>query len=180
MLDGLSILAAGVAHARRVLAAARGFDADDPFSRDAQRDGLADVGWAAPDRLAVPRTPQCFGDARQQAAWERALADLADAGVALVPFDDAPLRERSARLDDDVARAREFFEAVYRLAACRRLLQRLWHEHAALLLRGDAIAGMESAVWYGWVGRQQQTWVRTADGWRVVAAHVGFMGLPAS
>jgi hypothetical protein len=32
----------------------------------------------------------------------------------------------------------------------------------------------------GWVGRQQQTWVRTPDGWRVVAAHVSFMGLPAS
>jgi hypothetical protein len=31
-----------------------------------------------------------------------------------------------------------------------------------------------------WVGRQQQTWVRTADGWRVVAAHVSFMGLPAA
>ncbi|MCA3178124.1 MAG: oxalurate catabolism protein HpxZ [Burkholderiaceae bacterium] len=30
----------------------------------------------------------------------------------------------------------------------------------------------------GWVGRQQQTWVRTAAGWRVVAAHVSFMGLP--
>jgi hypothetical protein len=29
-----------------------------------------------------------------------------------------------------------------------------------------------------WVGRQQQTWVRTAAGWRVVAAHVSFMGLP--
>jgi hypothetical protein len=32
----------------------------------------------------------------------------------------------------------------------------------------------------GWVGRQQQTWVRTASGWRVVAAHVSFMGLPAT
>ena len=31
-----------------------------------------------------------------------------------------------------------------------------------------------------WVGRQQQTWVRTAAGWRVVAAHVSFMGLPQS
>ena len=30
----------------------------------------------------------------------------------------------------------------------------------------------------GWIGRQQQTWVRTADGWRVVPAHVSFMGLP--
>lgn len=32
----------------------------------------------------------------------------------------------------------------------------------------------------GWIGRQQQTWVRTAAGWRVVCAHVSFMGLPAS
>ena len=31
-----------------------------------------------------------------------------------------------------------------------------------------------------WVGRQQQTWVRTPAGWRVVAAHVSFMGLPQS
>jgi hypothetical protein len=31
-----------------------------------------------------------------------------------------------------------------------------------------------------WVGRQQQTWVRTQAGWRVVAAHVSFMGLPAT
>jgi hypothetical protein len=31
-----------------------------------------------------------------------------------------------------------------------------------------------------WVGRQQQTWVRTPAGWRVVAAHVSFMGLPRS
>jgi hypothetical protein len=32
----------------------------------------------------------------------------------------------------------------------------------------------------GWIGRQQQTWVRTAAGWRVVSAHVSFMGLPAA
>ena len=31
-----------------------------------------------------------------------------------------------------------------------------------------------------WIGRQQQTWVRTAAGWRVVAAHVSYLGLPAS
>ena len=30
-----------------------------------------------------------------------------------------------------------------------------------------------------WVGRQQQTWVRMPAGWRVVAAHVSFMGVPA-
>ena len=26
------------------------------------------------------------------------------------------------------------------------------------------------------IGRQSQTWLRTADGWRVVAAHVSWMG----
>jgi hypothetical protein len=32
----------------------------------------------------------------------------------------------------------------------------------------------------GWVGRQQQTWVRMPQGWRVVAAHVSYMGLPGA
>ncbi|MFM2068490.1 MAG: hypothetical protein RLZZ584_3399, partial [Pseudomonadota bacterium] len=29
------------------------------------------------------------------------------------------------------------------------------------------------------IGRQQQTWVRMAEGWRVVAAHVSLLQLPA-
>lgn len=32
----------------------------------------------------------------------------------------------------------------------------------------------------GKLGRQQQTWVRFADGWRVVAAHVSVIADPAS
>lgn len=32
----------------------------------------------------------------------------------------------------------------------------------------------------GKIGRQQQTWVRFADGWRVVAAHVSVIADPAS
>jgi ketosteroid isomerase-like protein len=31
----------------------------------------------------------------------------------------------------------------------------------------------------GQVGRQMQTWIRTADGWRVAAAHVSMMPEPA-
>lgn len=31
----------------------------------------------------------------------------------------------------------------------------------------------------GQVGRQMQTWIRTADGWRVAAAHVSMMQGPA-
>ena len=29
------------------------------------------------------------------------------------------------------------------------------------------------------IGRQSQTWMRTNDGWRVIAAHVSFMDSPA-
>lgn len=32
----------------------------------------------------------------------------------------------------------------------------------------------------GKVGRQMQTWMRTREGWRVVAAHVSFLVQPAS
>ncbi len=32
----------------------------------------------------------------------------------------------------------------------------------------------------GQLGRQMQTWIRTADGWRVAAAHVSMMEDPAS
>lgn len=31
----------------------------------------------------------------------------------------------------------------------------------------------------GRIGRQSQTWVKTRDGWRVVAAHVSYMATPA-
>jgi hypothetical protein len=30
------------------------------------------------------------------------------------------------------------------------------------------------------IGRQSQTWVRMPEGWRVVAAHVSYMDMPAS
>lgn len=99
-LDCVSILAATLGSSARVLAVARGFDADDPYSRDAVRDGLVDVGAGAPMRLAVPRDAQFFGDALQRDAWRDALARLAGAGVELVAFDDAPLREVAAMLYD--------------------------------------------------------------------------------
>lgn len=38
---------------------------------------------------------------------------------------------------------------------------------ASTLFRRDSIAGK--------LGRQMQTWVRTADGWRIAAAHVSFI-----
>ncbi|MEP0323111.1 oxalurate catabolism protein HpxZ [Bauldia litoralis] len=41
---------------------------------------------------------------------------------------------------------------------------------AATLFRRDAASGK--------IGRQMQTWVRTADGWRVAAAHVSVIDDP--
>lgn len=43
---------------------------------------------------------------------------------------------------------------------------------AATLFRRDSMAGK--------IGRQMQTWMRTPEGWRVVAAHVSLMVLPES
>lgn len=42
---------------------------------------------------------------------------------------------------------------------------------ASTLFRRDSLPGK--------VGRQMQTWLRTADGWRVVAAHVSVIAEPA-
>ena len=42
---------------------------------------------------------------------------------------------------------------------------------ANTLFERDAAAGK--------IGRQSQTWMRTADGWRVVAAHVSLIPKPA-
>jgi Protein of unknown function (DUF3225) len=46
-------------------------------------------------------------------------------------------------------------------------------------------AAVASALFYrdsapGRVGRQMQTWVRFADGWKIVAAHVSFIDEPGS
>ncbi|MCX7229980.1 MAG: allophanate hydrolase [Burkholderiales bacterium] len=93
-LDCVSIFAHDLPGAQRVLDAARGFDAADPYSRDPLREALGDAGWRAPqDRLSVPANPEFFGDAVQRAAWEATLARLREAGVALVEVDIAPLGE---------------------------------------------------------------------------------------
>lgn len=56
----------------------------------------------------------------------------------------------------------------------RKVIQTFGHDFATASIR------FERAGRPDWIGRQQQTWVRTAAGWRVVAAHVSFMGLPAA
>lgn len=168
-LDCVSIFAHDLAGAARVLEVARGFDASDPFSREAARDALGDAGGSAPPAsLAVPAHPEFFGDAVQRAAWDATLGRLRAAGVELVEVDTAPLAEIAAMLYGgpwvaerdaavgDFARAhpdavhpvvgaivtgragsaRDAFEAQYRMAALRRLVEHAWRSHAALLLPG--------------------------------------------
>jgi allophanate hydrolase len=168
-LDCVSIFAHDLAGAARVLEVARGFDASDPWSREASRDALGDAGGAAPPAsLAVPARPEFFGDAVQRAAWDATLERLRQAGIELVEVDTAPLAEIAALLYGgpwvaerdaavgDFARAhpdavhpvvraivtgragsaRDAFEALYRMAALRRLVEHAWREHAALLLPG--------------------------------------------
>jgi len=55
----------------------------------------------------------------------------------------------------------------------RRVVQTFGRDFATASLQ------FERASSPGKVGRQQQTWVRTPEGWRVVAAHVSLMGQPA-
>ena len=168
-LDCVSIFAHDLAGAARVLEAARGFDASDPWSREAARDALGDAGGSAPAAsLAVPARPEFFGDDLQRAAWDATLGRLRAAGVELVEVDTAPLAEIAAMLYGgpwvaerdaavgDFARAhpdavhpvvaaivtgragsaRDAFEAQYRMAALRRLVEHAWRSHAALLLPG--------------------------------------------
>jgi allophanate hydrolase len=168
-LDCVSIFAHDLAGAARVFEAARGFDASDPWSREAARDALGDAGWSAsPGSIAVPAQPEFYGDALQRQAWEATLARLQAAGIELVEVDTAPLAqvaallyggpwvaERDAAVGDfarahpdavhPVVRAivtgragsaRDAFEALYRMAALRRLVEHAWREHAALLLPG--------------------------------------------
>jgi hypothetical protein len=52
-------------------------------------------------------------------------------------------------------------------------------ERLTILSYGSDVA-IASTLFYrddfpGYVGRQQQTWLRTPDGWRVAAAHVSMM-----
>ena len=98
-LDCVSIFARDLGGAARVLEVARGFDASDPWSREAARDALGDAGWSAPaTSLAVPARPEFFGDDLQRAAWEATLERLRAAGVELVEVDTAPLAEIAAML----------------------------------------------------------------------------------
>jgi hypothetical protein len=75
----------------------------------------------------------------------------------------------------------EAIKAYRRVAPSTGLERRL--EDVIITTYGRDVA-VASALFYrdnvpGKVGRQMQTWIRMADGWRVAAAHVSIIDAPA-
>ena len=60
------------------------------------------------------------------------------------------------------------------------LMRRIMNTRITTFGRDFAVANTEFArdTVPGKIGRQSQTWVRTADGWRVVSAHVSLIDAP--
>jgi allophanate hydrolase len=87
-VDCVSIFARTVAGAVRVLAAALGHDAADPYSRTLN---LASEPFGTRFRFGVPAALEFFGDEAARAAFDDALAQLKAQGGEAVPLDFAPL-----------------------------------------------------------------------------------------
>jgi allophanate hydrolase len=112
-VDCVSIFAPTVGLAWRVLQAAMGFDAADPYSR---RLALAAQPLPARFRFGLPVAPNFFGDALSQAAFGQAVAQMEALGGTPVPIDYTPLAEAAALLYDSAlvaeryAAVRSFFD----------------------------------------------------------------------
>lgn len=94
-VDCLSIFARTVAVAARVLQAAMGHDAADPFSR---RLVLANKPLPPSLRFGVPSRLEFFGDALSEAAFGDAVARLCDLGGTPVAVDYQPLADAATLL----------------------------------------------------------------------------------
>ncbi|WP_345536766.1 allophanate hydrolase [Variovorax defluvii] len=112
-VDCVSIFAPTVGMAWRVMKAAMGFDAADPYSR---RLVLAAQPLPARFRFGLPRSPRFFGDALSLAAFEQAVAQMVALGGTPMPIDYTPLAEAAAMLYDSAlvaeryAAVRSFFD----------------------------------------------------------------------
>ncbi|MFS2025394.1 allophanate hydrolase [Massilia sp. CT11-137] len=94
-LDCVSVFAANVADAWKVVRAAAGYDALDPYSRRIAPQGVRRRGY----RIAVPAQLEFFGDAAAQAAFEATLARLRDLpGCTFGTVDYTPFRDAAALL----------------------------------------------------------------------------------
>jgi len=175
-LDCVSVFALTVGDAWRVLGAAAGFDADDPYSRELSMPGPKLQGY----RVAVPDAPEFFGDEQAQAAFSTALAYLARmTGMRIERISFAPFAQAAALLyqgpwvaerraaigklfdeqpqaiDPTVHRvvaqadrysALDTFNAFYRLATLRRKAEQLLADADFLLVPTAPTMPLQSAV----------------------------------
>jgi hypothetical protein len=106
--------------------------------------------------------------------YERALV-ANDVGVLIELFRDA--RETVRYGIDDVQHGHDEIAAFRRASAQATPPRRL--VDTVVTTFGDAVAVVDTEFvpdGSSARGRQSQTWVRTADGWRVVSAHVSWSG----
>jgi allophanate hydrolase len=93
-LDCVSVFAASVPDAERVLETLRAFDADDPLSREKPPGGLA---WHAVKRVGVPREIE-WTNAEYERLFAEAVTNAASLGVECVPVDIEPFLEAALLL----------------------------------------------------------------------------------
>lgn len=103
--DCVSIFARTVATAVRVLKAAQGYDAADPYSRPLR---LAQTPFPARFRFGVPDVLNFFGDAAAGRAFDEALERLAKLGGVRVDIAYAPLAEAAGLLYDSALVAERY------------------------------------------------------------------------
>ncbi|MCA3237540.1 MAG: allophanate hydrolase [Curvibacter sp.] len=112
-VDCVSIFARTVGLAARVLEAARGYDAQDPYSREL---ALATQALAPGFRYGVPNRLEFFGDAQAEAAFMQARAQLRELGGVEVIIDFEPFAQaatllyESALVAERYAAIRTFFD----------------------------------------------------------------------
>ncbi|QBK06296.1 allophanate hydrolase [Hylemonella gracilis] len=113
-VDCVSIFARSVGLAAQVLDAARGYDAEDPYSRALT---LADRPFPKTFRFGVPDALEFFGDTLAEAEFDRARARLRELGGVEVRFsyrsfaESAALLYESALVAERYAAIRDFFDA---------------------------------------------------------------------
>ena len=94
-LDCLSIFASKVDDATRVFEVMRGFDPEDPYSRDAApREAAAEK----PARVGVPWELEFFGDRQAEHTFRNSLQRIQARGAKIVHIDYTPFRETAALL----------------------------------------------------------------------------------
>ena len=157
-VDCVSIFAADVGLAARVLAVAMGYDAADPYSRQLV---LASRPLPQAFRFGVPSVPQFYGDAMAQAEFAAAVTRLQSLGGTPVAIDFAPLAEAAAMLYDSALVAeryvaiQSFFDdhAAEVVEPVRGILARGMRYSAAELFavqtRLRALGQQAAALWQG-------------------------------